>query len=137
MPSPTSVIAAGNTVEGNVSADETLVIHGQLRGVVVSSADVIVEEGAVVEADVHAACVEVRGTIKETNASRPRPDRATRLVLYDFDGDAVTEAAGLTLVIDRPLADTVGGRQGEHTEHLEPLLDEMCEVYRIEPRAAW
>jgi ring-1,2-phenylacetyl-CoA epoxidase subunit PaaC len=53
------------------------------------------------------------------------------------DLGAVTEAAGLTLVVDRPTPATAGGRHGEHTEHLEPLLDEMCEVYRLEPRAAW
>jgi ring-1,2-phenylacetyl-CoA epoxidase subunit PaaC len=30
-----------------------------------------------------------------------------------------------------------GGRRGVHTPHLKELLDEMCEVYRIEPGAAW
>jgi ring-1,2-phenylacetyl-CoA epoxidase subunit PaaC len=30
-----------------------------------------------------------------------------------------------------------GGRRGVHTPHLKALLDEMCEVYRIEPGAAW
>ncbi len=30
-----------------------------------------------------------------------------------------------------------GGRHGVHTEHFKPLLDEMCEVYRLEPGAAW
>jgi ring-1,2-phenylacetyl-CoA epoxidase subunit PaaC len=30
-----------------------------------------------------------------------------------------------------------GGRRGVHTEHLAPLLDEMSEVYRLEPGAAW
>jgi ring-1,2-phenylacetyl-CoA epoxidase subunit PaaC len=30
-----------------------------------------------------------------------------------------------------------GGRHGVHTPHLKALLDEMCEVYRIEPGAAW
>lgn len=29
------------------------------------------------------------------------------------------------------------GRRGEHTDALKELLDEMCEVYRIEPGAAW
>lgn len=29
------------------------------------------------------------------------------------------------------------GRRGVHTPHLKELLDEMCEVYRIEPGAAW
>lgn len=30
-----------------------------------------------------------------------------------------------------------GGRNGYHTEHLKPLLDEMTEVYRIDPSAEW
>jgi ring-1,2-phenylacetyl-CoA epoxidase subunit PaaC len=30
-----------------------------------------------------------------------------------------------------------GGRTGEHTEHLQPLLDEMAEVFSIDPSAEW
>lgn len=30
-----------------------------------------------------------------------------------------------------------GGRIGKHTEHLQPLLDEMSEVFRIDPTAQW
>jgi len=30
-----------------------------------------------------------------------------------------------------------GGRKGFHTEYLPPLLDEMTEVYRLEPDAEW
>lgn len=30
-----------------------------------------------------------------------------------------------------------GGRLGKHTEHLQPLLDEMSEVFRIDPTAEW
>ncbi len=32
---------------------------------------------------------------------------------------------------------TEGGRVGKHTEHLQPLLDEMSEVFRIDPTAEW
>ena len=49
----------------------------------------------------------------------------------------VIKAAGLTLAVDRLSPPTRGGRHGEHTEHLKPLLDEMSEVYRLEPKAAW
>lgn len=31
----------------------------------------------------------------------------------------------------------LGGRKGEHTAHLQPLLDEMTEVYSIDPSADW
>ncbi len=50
---------------------------------------------------------------------------------------AVTDAAGLTLVLEPPSLETPGGRRGHHTEHLKSMLDEMCEVYRLEPNAAW
>lgn len=30
-----------------------------------------------------------------------------------------------------------GGRIGKHSEHLQPLLDEMSEVFRIDPNAEW
>lgn len=36
--------------------------------------------------------------------------------------------------IVRPI---IGGRIGKHTEHLQPLLDEMSEVFRIDPGAEW
>jgi len=30
-----------------------------------------------------------------------------------------------------------GGRIGQHTQHLQPLLDEMSEVFRLDPAAEW
>lgn len=31
----------------------------------------------------------------------------------------------------------LGGRTGNHSEHLQPLLDEMSEVFKIDPAAEW
>ncbi len=31
----------------------------------------------------------------------------------------------------------LGGRTGKHSEYLQPLLDEMSEVFRIDPSAEW
>lgn len=31
----------------------------------------------------------------------------------------------------------MGGRYGKHSEHLQPLLEEMSEVFRIDPTAEW
>lgn len=31
----------------------------------------------------------------------------------------------------------LGGRMGQHSEYLQPLLDEMSEVFRIDPTAEW
>ncbi|HET9486946.1 MAG TPA: 1,2-phenylacetyl-CoA epoxidase subunit PaaC [Chryseosolibacter sp.] len=30
-----------------------------------------------------------------------------------------------------------GGRSGKHSEHLQPLLDEMSEVFKVDPSAEW
>ncbi|GGX89159.1 1,2-phenylacetyl-CoA epoxidase subunit PaaC [Streptomyces minutiscleroticus] len=47
----------------------------------------------------------------------------------------VTEAAGLALPAWRPLAGA--GRDGDHTEHLAPLLAELQSVARAHPGATW
>lgn len=31
----------------------------------------------------------------------------------------------------------IGGRYGNHTDHLQPLLDEMSEVFKVDPTADW
>ena len=49
----------------------------------------------------------------------------------------VAQQSGLNLTLAAPDADAKGGRSGKHSEHFAPLLDEMCEVYRLEPGAAW
>ncbi len=43
----------------------------------------------------------------------------------------------LTLPDVLALTPKTGGRAGIHTEHLQPLLDEMSEVFRIDPTADW
>lgn len=47
--------------------------------------------------------------------------------------------AKATLVIpdEKSWNPIAGGRKGYHTEHLEPLVEEMAEVFRIEPGAEW
>ncbi len=35
------------------------------------------------------------------------------------------------------LTPVTGGRIGKHSDHLQPLLDEMSEVFRIDPSAEW
>lgn len=35
------------------------------------------------------------------------------------------------------ISPVMGGRLGHHTEYLQPLLDEMSEVFRIDPGAEW
>lgn len=49
----------------------------------------------------------------------------------------VLSRAGLKASIPARDPSVRGGRHGVHTSHLKSILDEMCEVYRLEPDAAW
>jgi ring-1,2-phenylacetyl-CoA epoxidase subunit PaaC len=50
---------------------------------------------------------------------------------------AVIEKTDLKLPDLASIEPKFGGRYGEHTEHLQPLLDEMAEVFKIDPTAEW
>lgn len=66
-----------------------------------------------------------------------------------FDGEAelqkkwmdeislVLASSGLVLPERSNWNPDFGGRKGQHTEYLEPLLDEMGEVFRLDPKAEW
>ncbi|MBO3700219.1 1,2-phenylacetyl-CoA epoxidase subunit PaaC [Roseivirga sp. E12] len=43
----------------------------------------------------------------------------------------------LTLPDMESITPVFGGRYGSHTEHLQPLLDEMSEVFKVDPTADW
>lgn len=49
----------------------------------------------------------------------------------------VLEQANLKLPSWNELTPVYGGRTGKHTEHLQPLLEEMSEVFRVDPTADW
>jgi ring-1,2-phenylacetyl-CoA epoxidase subunit PaaC len=50
---------------------------------------------------------------------------------------AVLEKTELKLPELDNITPITGGRYGNHTEHLQPLLDEMSEVFKIDPTAEW
>jgi ring-1,2-phenylacetyl-CoA epoxidase subunit PaaC len=66
-----------------------------------------------------------------------------------FSGEAQLQETWLRVVTEKlnafgytlPEISTVtpifGGRKGQHTEFLQPLLDEMTEVFSIDPSADW
>lgn len=66
--------------------------------------------------------------------ARPAPD-----LFNDWQAAVVPVAqqSNLRLVFHPPYLPKRGGRHGVHTPHFKDILDEMCEVYRIEPGAAW
>lgn len=49
----------------------------------------------------------------------------------------ILEKANLKLPKVESATSSYGGRKGDHTEYLKPLLDEMTEVYKIDPNAEW
>jgi ring-1,2-phenylacetyl-CoA epoxidase subunit PaaC len=49
----------------------------------------------------------------------------------------VAAEAGVRLELGAPGSDMAGGRRGQHSDAFPALLDELTEVYRIEPGAAW
>jgi ring-1,2-phenylacetyl-CoA epoxidase subunit PaaC len=51
--------------------------------------------------------------------------------------EAVISQTSLQLPDWRTTLPVMGGRSGDHSEHLQPLLDEMSEVLRIDPSAEW
>jgi ring-1,2-phenylacetyl-CoA epoxidase subunit PaaC len=53
------------------------------------------------------------------------------------DLGSVARDAGFTLTLQPTAATGTGGRRGKHSAAFLPLLDELTEVYRIEPEAAW
>ena len=49
----------------------------------------------------------------------------------------VLESTKLTLPPWEKMVPHFGGRHGKHSEHLQPLLEEMSEVFRSDPTAEW
>jgi ring-1,2-phenylacetyl-CoA epoxidase subunit PaaC len=51
--------------------------------------------------------------------------------------EKVLSQTQLTLPDWKLIEPVYGGRVGQHSNHLQPLLDEMSEVFRIDPTAEW
>lgn len=51
--------------------------------------------------------------------------------------EKVLSQTQLTLPDWKLIEPVYGGRVGQHSDHLQPLLDEMSEVFRIDPTAEW
>ena len=49
----------------------------------------------------------------------------------------VLESASLKVPAKSAWKPVYGGRKGKHTEYLQPLLNEMGEVFRLDPKAEW
>ena len=89
-----TVIGAGITIEGEVSADDEIVVMGTIRGKLHGKDRVAIENGAVVEADVSGGPMSVAGTVTGNITSHDRVDlqagakvvgnvKATRITIAD------------------------------------------------------
>lgn len=58
-----TIIGQGITIEGEISADDEVIVRGTVRGKITGREAVVVEPGAVVEADVSAASAVVGGRL--------------------------------------------------------------------------
>jgi cytoskeletal protein CcmA (bactofilin family) len=69
-----TVIGAGITIEGEITSDEDVVVHGTVRGKLTAKEAVTVEHGASVEADVSGSTLTVAGTITGNLSAADRVD---------------------------------------------------------------
>ena len=51
--------------------------------------------------------------------------------------ESVISQTNLTLPDWNLVKPELGGRLGTHTAHLQPLFDEMSEVFKIDPTSEW
>jgi cytoskeletal protein CcmA (bactofilin family) len=101
-----TVIGDGLTVEGEVTSDEEVVVHGTLRGTLQTGDAVSVAAGGVIEADVSASSLSVAGQVTGNVTAAERVDlqaggrligdvKAARLTIADgasFKGHVDMEA---------------------------------------------
>ena len=89
-----TVIGAGITIEGEISTDDDLVVQGTIRGKVRAKEGVVVEAGAVIEADIVGGPLTVAGAVTGNISSTDRVDlqngarvvgnvKATRITIAD------------------------------------------------------
>jgi cytoskeletal protein CcmA (bactofilin family) len=90
-----TLIGPGIIVEGEITADDEIVIQGTVRGKISGREAVVIEQGAVVEADVTAASIVVGGHVTGNVSVAERIDLQTggRLV-GDVKAARITIADG-------------------------------------------
>jgi cytoskeletal protein CcmA (bactofilin family) len=68
------IIGHGITIEGEITSDEEVIVAGTIRGKLTAEASVLVEPGAVVEADIAAASLSVGGNVTGNVTASDRVD---------------------------------------------------------------
>jgi cytoskeletal protein CcmA (bactofilin family) len=90
-----TVIGSGITIEGEITTDEDVFVHGTVRGKLSAKEGVSVERGAVVEADISGGSLTVAGTVTGNITSTDRVDlQAGARVVGDVKAARITIADG-------------------------------------------
>lgn len=90
-----TVLAGDVEFSGSMTFKKPLMIKGRVSGVIRSESELYIDEKAVVEADIQAAVVSVRGTVKGDIAARERVELfATSSVDGDVTAPQVTMETG-------------------------------------------
>jgi cytoskeletal protein CcmA (bactofilin family) len=69
-----TVIGEGLTIEGELTGDDEIVVHGTVRGTLTTTDAVSVASGGVVEADLTASSVIIAGQVTGSVAAQERVD---------------------------------------------------------------
>lgn len=69
-----TVIGDGLTIEGELTGEDEVVVHGTLRGTLTTSDAVSIASGGVVEADITAGSVSIAGQVTGNVAAQERVD---------------------------------------------------------------
>ena len=72
-----TIIGATIVIDGEISSDEDLVVHGTIKGRVVSQKDLYVEQSGAIEADVETKNIEIGGQVTGHIAARQKVEILT------------------------------------------------------------
>ncbi|MFO0568977.1 MAG: polymer-forming cytoskeletal protein [Polyangiaceae bacterium] len=90
-----TVIGEGLTIEGELTGDEEVVVHGTLRGALTTSDALSVAAGGVVEADLTASSVTIAGQVTGNVTAQERVDiQAGGRLVGDVKSARFTSADG-------------------------------------------
>ena len=90
-----TMIAEGLIIEGEVTSDEEVIVHGTVRGTLTSTDAVAIGSGGTVEADIAAATLSVAGSVSGNVNATDRVDiQAGGRVIGDVTAARLTIADG-------------------------------------------
>ncbi len=90
-----TLIGPGLSIEGELTSQEEVVVHGAVRGTLTASDAVSVGQGGIVEADVRASSLSVAGTVTGNVTANDRVDiQAGGRLIGDVKASRLTIADG-------------------------------------------